>query len=70
MVEPETVALINSFSTNEGPCGNCGKQVITTPFKRGLVHAEDFMKGCRAASFSVGNGWDDTIPRHWNAKLS
>lgn len=62
--------IIESFSVDMGLCGNCKTPVITTPFKVGLVHAADFMKGCRAASFSVGSGWDDSLPRTWNAKLT
>lgn len=62
--------IINSLSVDKGLCGNCNAPVITTPFKVGLVHASDMMKGCRAASFSVGSGWDDSLPRTWNAKLS
>jgi hypothetical protein len=66
----EMYDTINSFSANMGPCGNCGAPVIITPFKSGLVHESDMMKGCRAASFSVDSGWDDSLPRTWNAKLT
>ena len=66
----ELTHVINSFSVDMGLCGNCNKPVITTPFKSGLVHLSDMMRGCRAASFSVGAGWDDSLPRNWNAKLS
>lgn len=62
--------IIKSFSVEEGLCGNCKAPVITTPFKSGLVHLSDMMKGCRAASFSVDSGWDESIPKHWKAKLS
>lgn len=66
----DTLEIINSMSVDKGLCGNCDTPVITTPFKPGLVHRSDFMKGCRAASFSVGAGWNDDIPKTWNAKLS
>lgn len=67
-MDAESIALINSFSVSKGSCANCGAPVITTPFKRGLVHESDMMKGCRAASFVAGSGWNDNIPRSWNAK--
>lgn len=69
-ITQQDIDMINSLSTDMGLCGNCGASVITTPFKSGLVHRSDMMKGCRAASFSVGSGWNDDIPRNWNAKLS
>ncbi len=34
------------------------------PFK---VQSDYGMRGCRAASFSPGNGWDDSLDRKWNA---
>ncbi len=67
--DAEIQNIINSLSVGMGLCGNCEAPVITTPFKSGLVHESDMMKGCRAASFSVGSGWNDDIPKTWKAKI-
>lgn len=54
-------------------CGNCGHPVKEWPMAGRWVHWVNGTKssvGCRSASFDRldGEGWDDSIPRTWQAR--
>lgn len=61
-----------------GECGRCSRTVVRqhswpapTTRAEGWYHVGAdgyFWRGCRAASFSKEDGWDDSIPRAWTAK--
>lgn len=49
-------------------CAKCGQPIRTDYRDRERwVHASDGSRGCRAATFNQGDGWDDDIPRSWMA---
>lgn len=49
-------------------CAKCGQAVQTDSRDRERwLHSSDRSRGCRAATFDPGNGWNDDIPRSWKA---
>ena len=44
-------------------CKHCGKTIIQPYEGAKWWHSDAMVRGCRAATFSVGEGWDDTIDR-------
>ncbi len=56
-----------------GMCGRCGRAIYrdTTFDPSGQwVHrgVDGHYRGCRAASYRPGIGWDDKLPKVWMAK--
>jgi hypothetical protein len=56
--------------TPDVECRRCGRQIIAESGRWWFhIGADGFpRRGCRAATFTVADGWDDTIPRSWSAK--
>jgi hypothetical protein len=49
-------------------CARCGQPIETASGNRERwLHSSDRSRGCRAATFDPGNGWNDEIPRSWMA---
>jgi hypothetical protein len=52
-------------------CERCGRRVISIPgFVTHLGEDGGLLRGCRAASFTVEDGWDDSLDKRWTAKMS
>ena len=54
-------------------CLKCGKQLtrVTTPITTDWTHRDGEgtpRVGCRAATYSNKNGWDDSVPKGWSAE--
>jgi hypothetical protein len=62
--------VLPTYSFRRAACRRCD-QPITELFQsdngRGWRHDSDGSRGCRAATFDRGSGWDDSIPRSWKA---
>lgn len=57
-----------SRRVEEATCRRCGKGVIRSQFNDRWTHADnDRSYGCRAASFTSEEGWDESLPRSWKA---
>jgi hypothetical protein len=55
------------------PCSWCGRRTVVHVWRGARVHigADGTLnRGCRAASFTSDKGWDETIPKHRNAKVA
>jgi hypothetical protein len=49
-------------------CAKCGQPIETdTSDRERWVHSSDHSRGCRAATFTAEDGWNDEIPRSWMA---
>ncbi|TQF07024.1 hypothetical protein E6W39_38630 [Kitasatospora acidiphila] len=49
-------------------CAKCGQPIETDSRDRSRwIHSSDRSRGCRAATFTVEDGWNDEIPRSWMA---
>jgi hypothetical protein len=57
-----------------GICKRCNQDVIRQLGGSFLIHADSdgypTRVGCRAASFTPGNGWNDSLDRKWKATWS
>lgn len=56
-----------------GTCRRCGKRVVRVDHDFVTHVAEDGSvtnRGCRAATFNVDTGWDESLPRGWTATWS
>lgn len=52
----------------KGTCRRCGTPIVFSNILEQWHHANpDFNRGCRAASFRPGEGWNDDLPRSWVA---
>lgn len=56
----------------EGACRRCGRAIVQATAGRWTHLAADgtLVIGCRAASFTSGDGWDDSLDRRWRAAPS
>lgn len=55
-------------STERSTC-RCGKAIILPPGFTDWVHDTSAReRGCRAATFQAGQGWDDSVSTSWTAK--
>ena len=56
----------------ERSCKRCGRHVILDASERWTHRGTDgtSWRGCRAASWTKDDGWDDDLPRSWNAAPS
>lgn len=53
---------------DSGTCRRCHQPIIFSLVLSRWFHANpDFNRGCRAASFRPGEGWNDELPRSWQA---
>lgn len=54
-----------------GSCKRCGRPVVRQPDSCFVTHSNSVgyptKRGCRAASFTPGGGWDDSLNRSWTA---
>lgn len=49
-------------------CAKCRQPIETDSSDRERwVHSSDHSRGCRAATFTTEDGWNDEIPRSWMA---
>ena len=55
-------------ATETATCRRCGKPITRIGEEAPWRHTDqDRSRGCRAATFDEGSGWDDSIPRTWTA---
>lgn len=65
--EKATSAMAES-EPDRDTCAKCGQAIQTDSGDRERwLHSSDRSRGCRAATFDPGNGWNDAIPRSWMA---
>ncbi|WP_152646035.1 hypothetical protein [Streptacidiphilus albus] len=70
MAEEEAAATVAWVASepDRADCIKCGGPVETDSRDRSRwIHSADGSRGCRAATFTVEDGWDETIPKSWNA---
>lgn len=48
-----------------GSCRHCSRPISKRAEK--WTHDRGGMRGCRAASFTSTDGWDESLERHWRA---
>lgn len=52
----------------EGTCRHCGGRILSLDSDQSWIHAwGSGDRGCRAASFVSGEGWNDSLDRKWYA---
>lgn len=52
----------------DGECRRCGQPVLEWGGRTAHRGAQGVpMVGCRAASYTTENGWNDDLPRSWKA---
>jgi hypothetical protein len=56
----------------EATCRRCGRAIVQPTLGRctHLAAGGTLVAGCRAASFTSGDGWDDALDRRWRAAPS
>ncbi|MCD0453364.1 hypothetical protein LO762_29905 [Actinocorallia sp. API 0066] len=66
----QTEAALLASEPDHAECAKCGKPIETTAGDRERwVHSDsDRSRGCRAATFTENEGWNDEIPRTWKAQ--
>lgn len=68
-----TLYSVDSDPADDGltieKCARCGRTILTTDTGYTTHQGADghLSRGCRAASFTVENGWDDNLKRSWLA---
>jgi ABC-type thiamine transport system ATPase subunit len=70
--EREAAELIEQLEEEMRPerttCAKCGQPIETSKASGNQwIHSSDGSRGCRAATFTADQGWDDSIPRNWTA---
>lgn len=65
----EWQALAAGDDGYETSCRRCGRSIVNPTGNKWTHLAADgtLVVGCRAASFTPGDGWDDTLDRRWRA---
>ncbi len=59
---------VGDNATERGTC-RCGKPIVLPPGFDDWVHDTSAReRGCRAATYEEGQGWDDSVSTSWKAR--